>query len=75
MKSLVHTYSILAIDQQQGLMGGAVQSHWFNVGKTVLWGKTGVGMMASQSVVNPSFGTRGMSLMETGKSLGFFIEN
>ena len=34
---LVHTYSIIAIDEDAGLMGGAVQSHYFSVGGTVVW--------------------------------------
>lgn len=36
---LVHTYSILAVDLEAGLIGGAVQSHYFSVGWVVLWGE------------------------------------
>lgn len=65
---LVHTYSIVARDTLTGEMGVAVQSHWFSVGSLVTWGKAGVGVVATQSFVNPSFGPRGLSLLENGLS-------
>ena len=61
-----HTYSIVARDSITGEMGVAVQSHWFSVGNSVIWGKAGVGVVATQSFVNPSFGPRGLSLLENG---------
>jgi len=61
-----HTYSIVARDTITGEMGVAVQSHWFSVGSLVIWGKAGVGVVATQSFVNPSFGPRGISLLENG---------
>ena len=61
-----HTYSIVARDTVTGEMGVAVQSHWFSVGSLVAWGKAGVGVVATQSFVNPSFGPRGLSLLENG---------
>ncbi|MDP2088984.1 MAG: DUF1028 domain-containing protein [Flavobacteriaceae bacterium] len=61
-----HTYSIVARDTVTGEMGVAVQSHWFSVGSIVVWGKAGVGVVATQSFVNPSFGSRGLSLLENG---------
>lgn len=63
-----HTYSIVARDTVTGEMGVAVQSHWFSVGSLVTWGKAGVGVVATQSFVNPSFGPRGLSLLENGLS-------
>ena len=54
-----HTYSIVARDPETGEMGVAVQSHWFSVGSIVAWGKAGVGVIATQSFVNVSFGPRG----------------
>jgi uncharacterized Ntn-hydrolase superfamily protein len=63
---LAHTYSIVARDTVTGEMGVAVQSHWFSVGSIVTWGKAGVGVVATQSFVNPSFGPRGLSLLENG---------
>jgi uncharacterized Ntn-hydrolase superfamily protein len=63
-----HTYSIVAFDPENGDMGVAVQSHWFAVGTIVSWGEAGVGAIATQSFVNPSFGPRGLELLKLGKS-------
>lgn len=63
-----HTYSIVARDSVTGDMGVAVQSHWFSVGTTVTYGKAGVGVVATQSLVNPMYGPKGLSLMEQGLS-------
>lgn len=66
--SFAHTYSIIAKDPLSGNMGIAVQSHWFNVGSLIAWGKAGVGIVATQSFVNKSFGPRALSLLEKGLS-------
>ena len=63
---LAHTFSIVARDPQTGEMGVAVQSHWFSVGSLVAWGEAGVGVVATQSFVNPSFGQRGLELLKKG---------
>lgn len=63
-----HTYSIVARDSVTGEIGAAVQSHWFSVGSVVIYGKAGVGVVATQSLVNPSYGPKGLSLMEEGLS-------
>ena len=65
---LVNTYSIVARDSKTGEMGVGVQSHYFSVGSVVDWGRSGVGVVATQSFVNKSFGLRGLDLMEQGKS-------
>lgn len=65
---LISTYSIVARDSGTGEIGVAVQSHWFNVGAIVGWGEAGVGVIATQSFVNPSFGIRGLDLLKQGKS-------
>ena len=65
---LAHTYSIVAIDPETGDMGVAVQSHWFSVGSLVTWGEAGVGVVATQSFVNPDLGPQGLALMKEGKS-------
>ena len=65
---LAHTFSIVARDPETGEMGVAVQSHWFSVGSIVAWGEAGVGVVATQSFVNPSFGQRGLELLKTGKT-------
>jgi uncharacterized Ntn-hydrolase superfamily protein len=63
---LAHTYSIVARDPKTGEMGVAVQSHWFSVGSIVSWAEAGVGAIATQSFVNPSFGQRGLEMLEQG---------
>jgi len=63
-----HTYSIVARDSVTGDMGVAVQSHWFSVGSVVTYGKAGVGVVATQSLVNPSYGPKGLALMAQGLS-------
>jgi uncharacterized Ntn-hydrolase superfamily protein len=65
---LANTFSIVARDSVTGEMGVAVQSHWFNVGAVVSWGEAGVGVVATQSFVNPSFGIRGLDLLKQGLS-------
>ncbi|MGC9086839.1 MAG: DUF1028 domain-containing protein [Thermoproteota archaeon] len=62
------TYSIIAIDKEEGLMGVAVQSHWFSVGSVVPWAEAGVGVIATQSVAEMSYGTLGLLLMKNGKT-------
>ncbi|UCC18897.1 MAG: DUF1028 domain-containing protein [Promethearchaeota archaeon] len=67
-KILAHTYSIVARDPETGEMGVGVQSHWFSVGSVVSWGEAGVGVVATQSFVNKSFGLRGLDLIKQGKT-------
>lgn len=67
-EQLVSTYSIVARDSVTGEMGVAVQSHWFNVGAIVGWGEAGVGVVATQSFVNPAFGLKGLDLLKQGKT-------
>ncbi|MHB8929563.1 MAG: DUF1028 domain-containing protein [Melioribacteraceae bacterium] len=61
-----HTFSIVAFDEKTGDMGVAVQSHWFSVGTSVIWGEAGVGVVATQSFVNPAFGPNGLALLKKG---------
>ncbi|HEX6718796.1 MAG TPA: DUF1028 domain-containing protein [Pyrinomonadaceae bacterium] len=64
----VHTFSIVARDSATGELGVAVQSHWFSVGPIVPWAEAGVGAVATQSFVDPSYGKNGLELMRAGKS-------
>ena len=64
----VHTFSIVARDAATGELGVAVQSHWFNVGTLVPWAEAGVGAVATQSFVDPSYGKLGLDLMRAGRS-------
>jgi uncharacterized Ntn-hydrolase superfamily protein len=61
-----HTYSIVALDEATGEMGVAVQSHWFSVGSLVIYGEAEVGVVATQSLVNPAYGPKGLALMKQG---------
>lgn len=64
----VHTYSIVARDSATGQLGVAVQSHWFSVGPIVPWAEAGVGAVATQSFVDPSYGPLGLALLRAGRS-------
>jgi uncharacterized Ntn-hydrolase superfamily protein len=64
----VHTYSIVARDPATGDLGVAVQSHAFSVGSGVSWAEAGVGAVATQSFIDPSYGPLGLELMRTGRS-------
>ena len=64
---LAHTFSIVARDTATGEMAIGVQSHWFSVGTIVSWGRSGVGVVATQSFVNPAYGPNGLDLMGQGK--------
>ncbi|HLP59949.1 MAG TPA: DUF1028 domain-containing protein [Candidatus Deferrimicrobium sp.] len=62
------TYSIVAYDKENGQIGVAVQSHWFSVGTSVTWAEAGVGAVATQSFVEPSYGPLGLAMMRSGKT-------
>ena len=64
----VSTYSIVARDPATGELGVAVQSHWFSVGTIVAWAESGVGAVATQSFVDPSYGKLGLEMMRLGRS-------
>jgi uncharacterized Ntn-hydrolase superfamily protein len=64
---LAHTFSIVARDSATGEIGVAVQSHYFSVGSVVPWAEPGVGAVATQSLVEVSYGPRGLELMRNGK--------
>ncbi len=61
------TYSIVARDADTGTLGVAVQSHWFSVGSLVSWGRPGVGVVATQSIVEPAYGPRLLDSLEAGE--------
>ena len=65
---LVHTYSIVARDPATGELGVAVQSHYFSVGSVVPWAEPGVGAVATQSMVDVTYGPEGVALMGAGRS-------
>jgi len=62
----VATFSILGYDPETGEVGGAVQSRVFSVGNGVLWAKAGVGVVATQAIVDVSYGPQALDLLEMG---------
>jgi uncharacterized Ntn-hydrolase superfamily protein len=64
------TYSIVARDPETGELGAAVQSHWFSTGSLCIWGRPGIGAVATQSVVEPAYGPNALDLMAEGSSAG-----
>ena len=62
----VHTFSILGFDPETGEVGGAVQSRVFSVGNGVLWAKAGVGAVATQAIVDVSYGPQALELLAQG---------
>ena len=65
---LAHTYPIVARDPATGEMGVAVQSHYFQVGPIVPWAESGVGAVATQSLVLVDYGPNGLAMMRAGKT-------
>jgi uncharacterized Ntn-hydrolase superfamily protein len=62
----VATFSILGYDPATGEVGAAVQSRVFSVGNGVLWAEAGVGAVATQAIVDVSYGPQGMALLKQG---------
>ena len=64
----MHTFSIVARDARTGEMGVAIQSHWFAVGALCPWAEAGTGAIATQSMVEVSYGPMGLQSLRNGKS-------
>jgi uncharacterized Ntn-hydrolase superfamily protein len=64
----VATFSILGYDPDTGEVGGAVQSRVFSVGNGVLWAEADVGVVATQAIVDVSYGPNGLALLRAGMS-------
>jgi uncharacterized Ntn-hydrolase superfamily protein len=74
------TYSVAAVDQDAGLMGVAVQSHWFAVGAVVPSAAPGVGVLATQANSDLAAGKRGLELLAFSRSAeqtlaGLLVDN
>ena len=61
------TYSIIARDPATGELGAAVQSHWFSVGAMCTWARPGVGVAATQAVIEPAYGPRALDRLAAGE--------
>jgi len=64
--SPVATFSILGYDPVTGELGGAVQSRVFSVGNGVLWAEAGIGVAATQAIVDVSYGPQALALLKLG---------
>ena len=62
----VATFSILGHDPETGELGAAVQSRVFSVGNGVLWAEANVGVIATQAVVDVSYGPQGLEFLKQG---------
>ena len=63
----VATFSILGYDPATGEIGAAVQSRVFSVGNGVLWAEAGVGAVATQAIVDVSYGPQARALLRQGR--------
>jgi len=62
----VATFSILGVDPNTREIGAAVQSRVFSVGNGVLWAEADAGAVATQAVVDVSYGPKGLELLKAG---------
>jgi uncharacterized Ntn-hydrolase superfamily protein len=62
----VSTFSIVAIDPQNGDLGVAVASRYFSVGSVVPWAMADVGAVATQADVNVGYGQQAIDLLRQG---------
>ena len=62
------TFSIIAYDTATGMWGGAVQSRVYSVGNGVLWAEANVGLVATQAIVDVSYGPQALALLRQGRS-------
>lgn len=64
----VATFSIVRYDSTTGEAGVAVQSRVFSVGNGVIWGEANVGVVATQAIVDVSYGPQALALLRQGLS-------
>jgi uncharacterized Ntn-hydrolase superfamily protein len=67
-RRLASTFSIVALDPKTRELGVAVQSRYFSVGSGVPWARAGVGAIATQSLVEVSYGPLGLRRLGRGAS-------
>ena len=68
------TYSIVARDPQTGELGVAVQTHQPSVGALCPFAEAGIGAVATQSIVEPKYGPRGLEAMHGGEAAAEALE-
>lgn len=72
---LASTFSIIAYDPDAQEWGVGVESKAFTVGALVPFAQAGVGAIATQAWVKPSFGPRGLKLLKLGHDPRDVIEH
>ena len=60
------TWSIVARDKATGCFGIAVATKFFAAGSRVPFVAAGIGVIATQALVNPFYGTNGLRLLREG---------
>jgi uncharacterized Ntn-hydrolase superfamily protein len=74
VESVVATFSIIAYDSVTGEHGGAVQSRVFSVGNGVLWAEAGAGIVATQAIIDVSYGPQALALLREGKGAAEIVK-
>lgn len=64
----VATFSILGFDPATGEIGGVVQSRVFSAGNGVLWAEAEVGVVATQAIVDISYGPQAIAMLRTNRT-------
>jgi len=61
------TCSILGFDPATGELGVAAQSRVFSVGNGIIWAEANLGVIATQGLVDVSYGPRALELLRAGE--------
>jgi uncharacterized Ntn-hydrolase superfamily protein len=69
------TWSIVARDPRTGAFGVAVATRFFAVGAVCPFVDGGVGAIATQALINPTYGTRGLRMMREGVPARLVVES
>src|SRR6185437_8482779 len=68
------TWSIVARDAESGAFAVAVTSKFFAVGALCPYAQSGVGALATQALVNPTYGPQGLRLLAEGRPAAHVLE-
>jgi uncharacterized Ntn-hydrolase superfamily protein len=69
------TFSIVAYDPEHKQWGVAVASKYLAVGSAVPWARAGAGAVATQALVNTTYGSQGLELLAQGKSAAEVVKH
>jgi uncharacterized Ntn-hydrolase superfamily protein len=68
------TWSIIARDKATGAFGIAVATKFFAVGARVPFIAAGVGAIATQALINPFYGSKGLQLLHSGMTADAIVK-